>query len=41
MTKIDTVDLISSNKIALTESGKSTIIMNVEDYIAKEIQNYI
>lgn len=41
MTKIDTIDLISSNKIALTESGKSTIIMNVEDYIAKEIQNYI
>lgn len=41
MTKIDMVDLISPNKIALTESGNATIIMNVEDYIAKEIQNYM
>ena len=41
MTKIDMVDLISPNKIALTESGNATIIMNIEDYIAKEIQNYI
>lgn len=40
MTKIDTVDMISNNKIALTESGSQTIVMNVEDYIAKEIQNY-
>ena len=40
MTKIDMVDLISPNKIALTESGKSTIVMNIEDYIAKELQNY-
>lgn len=40
MTKINMVDLISPNKIALTESGKSTIIMNIEDYIAKELQNY-
>ena len=40
MTKVDMVDLISPNKIALTESGNATIVMNVEDYIAKEIQNY-
>ena len=40
MTSFDTVDLISPNKIALTEAGNATIIMNVEDYIAKEIQNY-
>lgn len=40
MTKIDTVDIINSRQIALTEAGNATIIMNVEDYIAKEIQNY-
>ena len=40
MTKVDMVDLISPNKIALTESGNATIVMNIEDYIAKEIQNY-
>lgn len=40
MTKIDTIDIISPTKIALTEAGSHTIIMNVEDYIAKEIQNY-
>lgn len=40
MTKVDMVDLISPTKIALTESGNATIVMNVEDYIAKEIQNY-
>ena len=40
MTKVDMVDLISPSKIALTESGNATIVMNVEDYIAKEIQNY-
>lgn len=40
MTKIDMVDLVSPNKIALTESGNATIVMNIEDYIAKEIQNY-
>lgn len=40
MTKIDTIDIISPTKIALTEAGNHTIIMNVEDYIAQEIQNY-
>jgi len=40
MTKFDTIDMISANKIALTEAGNATIIMNVEDYIAKELQNY-
>ena len=40
MTKIDMVDLISPHKIALTESGNATIVMNIEDYIAKELQNY-
>lgn len=40
MTKIDSVDLISPNKIALTEAGSGTFVMNIEDYIAKELQNY-
>lgn len=41
MTKIDSADLVSPHKIALTEAGKHTIVMNVEDYIAREIQNYL
>nr|DAY70934.1 MAG TPA: Prohead core protein serine protease [Caudoviricetes sp.] len=41
MTNYDTIDIISPHKIALTEAGKNTIIMNVEDYIANEIQNYV
>ena len=40
MTSFDTIDFVSPKKIALTEAGKATIIMNVEDYIAREIQNY-
>lgn len=40
MNKFDTVDIIGNNKIAITEAGNATIIMNVEDYIAREIQNY-
>lgn len=34
------VDLISNNKVSITEAGKSTIVVNVEDYIAKELRNY-
>ena len=41
MTKIDSVDLISNDKIALTESGNSTIVLNIEDYIQKEIFGYL
>ena len=41
MTKYDTVDIINPHKLALTEAGKSTIVMSIEDYIANEIQNYI
>lgn len=41
MTNYDTIDIISPHKIALTEAGKNTIVMNVEDYIANEIQNYV
>lgn len=41
MTKYDTVDIINPHKIALTEAGKNTIVMSIEDYIANEIQNYI
>lgn len=40
MTKIDTIDISSNNKLILTEAGKNTIVMDIEDYIAKEIQNY-
>lgn len=40
MTKFDTIDIINSKKIALTEAGNATIVMNIEDYIAKELQNY-
>lgn len=40
MTKYDTVDIINPHKLALTEAGKNTIVMNIEDYIANEIQNY-
>ena len=40
MTKIDSVDIISPTKLALTEAGSGTIVMNIEDYIAKELQNY-
>lgn len=41
MTKYDTVDIINPHKLALTEAGKNTIVMSIEDYIASEIQNYI
>lgn len=41
LTKVDTVDLISNNKIALTESGNSTIVLNIEDYIQKELFDYL
>ena len=41
MTKYDTVDIINTHKLALTEAGKNTIVMSIEDYIANEIQNYI
>ena len=41
ITNYDTIDIISPHKIALTEAGKNTIVMNVEDYIANEIQNYV
>lgn len=41
MTHFDTIDFIDARHIALTEAGNATIVMNVEDYIAKEIQNYI
>ena len=40
MTRFDTIDMINDHQIALTEAGEATIIMNVEDYISKEIQNY-
>lgn len=40
MTKFDTIDLIDSRHIALTEAGKATIMMDIEDYISKELQSY-
>lgn len=38
--KIDSIDLINNRHLLLTESGKSAIRMNIEDYIIKELQNY-
>ena len=38
--KIDSIDLINNRQLSLTESGKSTIMMNIEDYIIKELQDY-
>lgn len=40
LTKIDTVDIINHKQLALTEAGNQTIVMNIEDYISKELQNY-
>lgn len=40
MSKYDMVDIINSHQVALTEAGNATIVMNIEDYITKEIQNY-
>ena len=40
MTKVDSIDLIDGNKIAFTESGNSTIVLDVEDYILKELREY-
>lgn len=40
MTHFDTIDFINNKQVALTEAGNATIVMNIEDYIAKEIQNY-
>ena len=40
MTKIDTVDIISPNKVAITEAGMGTFVLSLEDYVAREIQNY-
>lgn len=40
MDRYDMVDIINSHQVALTEAGNATIVMNIEDYIAKEIQNY-
>lgn len=40
MTNIDTVDLISPNKVVITEAGMGTFVISLEDYVAREIQNY-
>ena len=40
MTKYDTIDIINPRQVALTEAGNATIVMNIEDYIAKELQGY-
>lgn len=40
MTKYDTVDIINPRQLALTEAGNATIVMDIDDYIAKELQNY-
>ena len=40
LTKYDTIDIINSRQVALTEAGNATIVMNIEDYIAKELQGY-
>jgi len=33
-------DFVDAHHIALTEAGNSSIVMNIEDYIANEIQTY-
>ena len=40
MTKASSIDIIDEYHIAITEAGIGTIVMTVEDYIAKEIMNY-
>lgn len=40
MSKYDTIDIINPRQVALTEAGNATIVMNIEDYIAKELQGY-
>ena len=40
MTKYDTIDIINPRQVALTEAGNATIVMNIEDYIARELQGY-
>ena len=40
MTSYDMVDIIDPHHVALTEAGSNSIIMNIEDYIANEIQAY-
>lgn len=34
------IDIVSPTKLAITEAGNGTIIMNIEDYISKELQDY-
>lgn len=41
MSNFDTVDVLNSRQLILTEANKQTIVMNIEDYITKEIQDYI
>ena len=40
MSKVNSVNLISSHRVALTESGNCTYVLGLEDYIAKELENY-
>ena len=40
MAKYDTIDIINPRQVALTEAGNATIVMNIEDYIARELQGY-
>ena len=40
LSKYDTIDIINPRQVALTEAGNATIVMNIEDYIAKELQGY-
>ena len=41
MGNFDTVDILNGRQLILTEANKQTIVMNIEDYIAKEIQSYL
>lgn len=40
ITKAANIDLLPDGQIAITESGIGLIVMDVEDYITKEIQEY-
>lgn len=40
LSKASTIDLIDNDHIAITEAGLGTIVLDIEDYIAREISRY-
>lgn len=41
MTKAASIDLINENQISIVDPTLGTIVMNIEDYIVKEIRDYV